>query len=213
MNTRSLIIIAIFIILVVAVGIFAFMLPHDNNQDGKLTTEINFLSEENLKNGEAVQFELKDSNGNVIANDNVTIQFEEDGKNQTYSIITDSEGRGELVLNNELPGSYNVYVSYNGSAKYYGCIASQTINIENGVAQASDEDGSTGFIASNSSAGTSLYNGNSSGSSNLHYDSQFNFYYDDNGVIRGGENDGMSADFMRNLYESGDIANEENELQ
>lgn len=217
MNNRNLIIIAIVVVLVVLVGIFAFMMPH-NNTDSKLNTQINFLSQETLKNGDAVQFELKDINGNVIAGENITIMFEENGANQTYSIITDNEGKGSLVLNNENPGTYNVFVSYNGSATYNGCSASQKITIEEGYAEASTdssstESGSSEPIASNSSAGTSLYNGNSSSSPNLHYDSQYNFYYDDNGIIRGGQNDGMSADYIRNAYESGDMVDDEGNLQ
>ena len=218
MNNRSLIIIAVFVILVVIVGIFAFTLPHNNNADGKLKTQINFLSETTLKSGEAVQFELKDEKGNAIAGENITIKFEESGENQTYGILTDSEGKGSLVLNNEVPGTYVVYVSYNGSAAYYGSLASQTITIEEGVVQQDSSSNATEStssepLAGNSSAGTSLYNGNSTTSQNLHYDSQYNFYYDDNGVIRGGQSDGMSADYVRNSYESGDMIDEEGNLQ
>lgn len=218
MNTRNLIIIAVFIIIVVILGIFAFTLPNDNTKDGKLTTQIKFLSDEKLKNGQAVEFQLCDANNNPIAGDNITVMFEENGENQTYSIVTDSEGKGSLVLNNELPGTYNVYVSYNGSARYYGSIASQTITIEEGVPETdadsqTQEGESAEPIATNSSAGTSLYNGNSTASQNLHYDSQYNFYYDDNGIIRGGQSDGMSADYMRNAYESGDMVDEEGNLQ
>lgn len=154
----------------------------------------------------------------MIAGENVTIKFEENGANQTYTIVTDNEGKGSLVLNNEYPGTYNVYVDYNGSATHNASSASQTVTIEEGTAQTSTEDASTESgssepISSNSSAGTSLYNGNSSSSQNLHYDSQYNFYYDDNGIIRGGQSDGMSADYVRNSYESGNMVDEEGNLQ
>ena len=185
MDSRNLLIVAILIIIVVLVAIFAFVLPHGND-DGKVATEINFLSPQNLKNGEAVEFQLKDTHGNVIAKDNITIKFEENGQNQTYSIVTDEEGKGSLVLNNENPGTYNVYVF-----------------------TASNTNSTTG----NSSAGTSLYNGQASNSSNLHYDSEYNFYYDDNGIIRGGQDDGMSADYIRNAYSSGNMIDEEGNLQ
>jgi len=206
MDSRNLLIVAILIVIVVLVAIFAFVLPHGND-DGKVATEINFLSPQNLKNGEAVEFQLKDTHGNVIAKDNITIKFEENGQNQTYSIVTDEEGKGSLVLNNENPGTYNVYVLYNGSASYSACQASQTITIEEGTA--SNTNSTTG----NSSAGTSLYNGQASNSSNLHYDSEYNFYYDDNGIIRGGQDDGMSADYIRNAYSSGNMIDEEGNLQ
>ena len=216
MNTRNLIIIAIFIVLVVLVGLFAFSLPH-NNQNEKTNTEIKFLSPDTLKNGEAIQFELRDAQGYVLEGQNITITFVENGENQTYSIVTDHDGRGSLVLNNELPGSYEVTVFYNGTVTYASCSAKQTITVEEGVAEvnadASTESGTSEPVQTNSSAGTSLYNGNSSSQGQLYYDSQYNFYYDDNGIIRGGQNDGYSADYIRNIYESGDMVEEDGNLQ
>ena len=43
MDSRNLLIVAILIVIVVLVAIFAFVLPHGND-DGKVATEINFLS-------------------------------------------------------------------------------------------------------------------------------------------------------------------------
>lgn len=215
MNRNHVIIAAIILVLVVLVGIFAFVQPH-TSQGGKENTQITFLSKENLKNGEAVEFELKDGQ-NPIAGQNITIKFVEDGENQTYSIITDNNGKGALVLNDEAPGSYDVTVSYNGTARYNGCSATQKITIEEGTAETSDssstESSTSEPTQTNSSAGTSLYNGNSSSQGQLYYDSQYNFYYDNNGIIRGGQNDGYSADYIRNIYESGDMVDEEGNLQ
>ena len=212
---KNIIIVAIIVIIIAIVGIFAFSLTHTS--DDKVNTQINFLSEKILKNGEAVQFELKDIQGNVLANENISILFEEEGVNQTYNIVTDSEGKGSLVLNNEYPGTYKVFVSYNGSDKYNGCTAEIEITIEEGTSTESSYSTTSESTSSpsNSSAGTSLYNGNSSSSSNsnLHYDSQYNFYYDDNGIIRGGQNDGYSADYIRNSYESGNMVDDDGNLQ
>ncbi|MBR2786828.1 MAG: Ig-like domain repeat protein, partial [Clostridia bacterium] len=168
-----------------------------------------------LKNGEAVQFLLKDEQNNALGTQNITITFVENGVNQTYSVITDNEGKASLVLNNENPGSYDVIVSYNGTASYNGCSAKQTITIEEGTAETTESsDSSSSPVQSNSSAGTAMYNGNSSSSSaELYYDSQYNFYYDQNGIIRGGQNDGYSADYIRNIYESGNMVDEEGNLQ
>ncbi|WP_406533730.1 hypothetical protein [Methanobrevibacter sp.] len=218
MNTRNLIIIAILIILAVIVGLFAFTTLQDNSQNGKINTEITFLSGDTLKSGKTVEFQLKDADNNAIIGENITILFEENGENQTYSIVTDNEGKGGLALNNEMPGTYVVYVLYNGTTRFNACNASQTITIEEGYYQpatdsSSEESDTSEPIVSNSSAGTSLYNGNSSTSQNLHYDSQYNFYYDDNGIIRGGQNDGMSADYIREAYSSNDMVDEEGNLQ
>lgn len=212
---RNIILIAILIIIVAIVGVFAFTQLQSNNDEGMLNTEINFLSEDTLKNGQAVEFELKDQNGQLLADQNITIIFVENGENQTYSIITDTFGKGSLVLNNEAPGSYDVNVSYNGSLKYYGCSAKKTITIEGEIEETSSstESGSSAPVQSNSSAGTSLYNGNSSSQGELHYDSQYNFYYDDQGIIRGGQNDGMSAEYIKNAFESGDMIDEDGNLQ
>lgn len=217
MNTRNLIIIAILIVLAVIVGIFALTTLQDHGQNGKINTEIEFLGGDTFKSGETVEFILKDADSNAIIGENITILFEENGENQTYSIVTDNDGKGGLTLNNEMPGTYKIYVSYNGSTRFEGCAASKTITIEEGYYQPSDSDsqesGSGEPIVTNSSAGTSLYNGNSTSSQNLHYDSQYNFYYDDNGIIRGGQNDGMSADYIREAYSSGDMVDEEGNLQ
>ena len=216
MNRNHVLIAAIVLVIVILVGIFVFVQPHAN-QGEKLNTEITFLNQQNLKNGEAVEFVLKDGQ-NPIAGQNITIKFLENGENQTYSIVTDNEGKGSLVLNNEAPGSYDVTVSYNGTPRYNGCTATQTITIEEGTAEPREETTSTESSTSeptqtNSSAGTSLYNGNSSSQGQLYYDSQYNFYYDDNGIIRGGQNDGYSADYIRNIYESEDMVDEEGNLQ
>lgn len=213
MNEKNLLIIAIFIVIVILLGIFIFAMPHNNGIDGKQNSQINFLSKDTLKNGEAIEFELKDEKGNPIASQNVTIYFLEDGENQTYSIFTNPEGKGSLVLNNELPGSYQVTVTYNGTVRYNGCSATQTVNVEEGIAEPSEETDSGSAVPDNSSAGTSLYNGNSSQDQQLYYDSQYNFYYDQNGIIRGGQNDGYSADYIREIYSSGNMIDEDGNLQ
>ena len=212
MNRNMLIIAIVVIIIAIAVGIFAFSMPQSH--DGKLNTEIDIFTESTMKNGDAVKFVLKDEKGNAIPSQNITITFLEDGELQNYSILTDNEGRGALVINNEAPGEYTVIVKYNGTDAYNGCVANQTITVEEGYQSesASSDDGSEP-ISSNSSAGTSLYNNENSSSIQLHYDSQYNFYYDDNGIIRGGQNDGYAAQYIRDVYESGDMIDEDGNLQ
>ncbi len=211
MNRNSIIIIAIIVIIAIALGLFAFMQPQTSN--GKIHTEIDFLSESTLKNGEAVEFVLRDDQNHILANQSVSISFTENGENQTYSIFTDVDGKGALVLNNEAPGDYDVYVNYNGTNRYDPCSAKVTVTVEEGVAEASTDVVYNETVPGNSSAGTALYNGNSSAGSQLHYDAQYNFYYDDNGIIRGGQNDGYSAEYIRGIYESGDMVDEDGNLQ
>lgn len=209
---KNIIIIAIIVILIAVVGVFA-LTQMQTGDEGMLNTQIKFLNQEKIKNGQAVEFELNDEKGEHLANQNVTIIFTENGENQTYSIITDTYGKGSLVMNNEEPGSYDVEVRYNGTAKYHPTSAKTTITIDDEETQ-TDESESPAPTSTNSSAGTSLYNGNSSSSSdNLHYDSQYNFYYDDNGIIRGGQSDGMSAEYVKNAYESGNMIDADGNLQ
>ena len=215
MRNNNIIIIALIVIVLIVLGVFVFTHLPSASHDGKMNTQIDFLSQSTLKNGEAVQFLLKDEQNNALGTQNITITFVENGVNQTYSVITDNEGKASLVLNNENPGSYDVIVSYNGTATYNGCSAKQTITIEEGTAETTESsDSSSSPVQSNSSAGTAMYNGNSSSSSaELYYDSQYNFYYDQNGIIRGGQNNGYSADYIRDIYESGNMVDEEGNLQ
>ncbi len=209
---RNILIIAIVVIIVAILGVFVFT-QHPQSHDGKLNTEIEFLSENTLKNGESVQFLLKDEKNNALPGQNVTIVFVENGENQTYGISTDNAGKGALSINNELPGEYEVIVSYNGTNVVNGCIAHLNLTIEAGVPESDGQNNTAESISSNSSAGTALYNTGNSSDTQLHYDSQYNFYYDDNGIVRGGQNDGYSADYIRDIYENGDMVDEEGNLQ
>lgn len=208
------ILIAIVLIIVVAcVGVFA-ILQHSAT-DEKLNTQINFLSQTTLQNGNQVQFELKDVQGTVIAGQNVTISYDDGSGNiQTYNIITDANGKGYLTISGEDAGSYNVTVTYNGNNQYNGSTAKQTITIEDGTSDGSDS------TDSDSTANTVLYNSNSNSSSNssssesqLHYDSKYNVYYDDDGIIRGGQNDGYSVEYIIDSYENGNMVDENGNLQ
>lgn len=212
MNNRNLlIVIALIVIIALALGIFAFMQPQGGN--GKMHTEIDFLSESTLKNGEAVEFILRDDQNHALANQSISIKFCENGENQTYSIFTDVDGKGALVLNNEAPGDYDVYVIYNGTNRYDPCSAQITVTVEEGYSEVTSDVVYNESTPSNSSAGTALYNGNSTSGTPLHYDAQYNFYYDDNGIIRGGQSDGYSAQYIRDSYEAAEMNNVEGDLE
>ena len=97
---KNIIIAILIVIVVIAVGVAAYNM-NANGQNGKENTSIQFLSQDNLKNGDQIQFVLKDANGNALANQHVNITYVENGQTQTYSIITDQSGKGFLVLKNE----------------------------------------------------------------------------------------------------------------
>ena len=182
------IIIAILIIILIAlVGIFAF------GHTSKADTQINFLNGTAFKNGESIEFQLKDTNGNPLANQEVTITFGANGNSQNYTVVTDSEGKGALLLNDEELGDYNITVTYAGDDTHNGCSASQTITITDEDTQSdSDYDNSSPAPSSDSN------NTQSDDSSDLNYDSDLNVHYDSNGKIVGGQNDGMDYDDLKN---------------
>lgn len=120
------IIIAIVVIVIIAVGAVVFF-----GQVGKQDTQIKIINNETFQNGEQVKFELKDSNGAAISGQNVSIIY---NKNETYSVVTDSNGKGSLLISGESAGKYEIEVKYNGNDKYKGCSAKETITITDDAA-------------------------------------------------------------------------------
>lgn len=202
------IIIAILVVIIIAVvAVFAFSHPA-TSENGKINTQINFLSQNTLKNGDQVEFELKDAQGNAIAGQNVNITYAHDGQVETYSIFTDNTGKGYLTISNEDAGTYDVTVTYGGDAKYNGCTAKKTITIEEGTSTETQEE-----TSANSTTSTAAYNNetsqssdsssSSSGSSQStssqsYYDADLNVYFDENGKVIGGQSAGENIWDLRN---------------
>lgn len=194
------IIIAILIVIIIAVvGIFVF---HPGSADGKLNTQINFLSESSLQNGDQIQIELKDAQGNAVANQVVNFTYEANGIQENYSVLTNDVGQAFLVLSNENVGDHQVTVSYGGNDKYNPCTATQTITIKEGEtasAPTTEVNSTASTIAHDNSSSTSSSNSSSSSNSKpLYYDYETGDYYDDDGIIVGGQNDGYSIDYIKN---------------
>lgn len=197
------IIIAILIVVIIAVvAIFAF---HPGSGDGKINTQINFLSESSLQNGDQIQIELKDVQGNAIANEVVNFTYEANGQQELYSVLTNDQGQAYLVLSNEDVGDHQVNVSYGGNDKYNPCTATQTITIQEGesqVSQTTEINSTASTIAHDNSTGTGTSSNSSSGSSDasepLYYDSETGNSYNKEGIIVGGQNDGYSMDYIKN---------------
>ena len=140
-----------------------------------------------MKNGDSVEFQLTDSQGNALADQELKITFASTtGAPQNFTITTDSQGKGALVLDGEEDGNYTVIVSYSGDGNYNGCSEKQTITVG---------DVDSDYTESYSSEYDS-YSYDSS--SDLSYDSELNVYYDSNGIIRGGQSDGYSLQEARN---------------
>ncbi len=181
------------VILIVAVVAILGVLVFSNVGNASVDTQINFLSNSTLDSGDNVTFELRDAQGNALANKTVNIKYIKDGESQTFTITTDSEGKGYLTLANEKAGSCEVIVSFDGDDKYNSCTASQSITINGDTSVNTSQN-----TQQNSSSKSTSKSTNSSSSSNLHYDSELNVKYDDNGVIKGGQSDGMDYESVKN---------------
>lgn len=145
-----------------------------------------------MKNGESIEVELKDDQGNVLSGQNVTITYEENGKYENYSLISDGTGKVYLTLDNEPAGAHKVTATYNGTSRFNGCSAEKTINIEeSNIAE------NTQSTPNNSTGSTIEYN-NASTPTQTYYDAELNEYYDANGIIIGGQNAGASIYHVRN---------------
>lgn len=190
---RNIIIALIVIFLIILAGIITFA-----QSNVKVDSQIDILSNASLKNGEMVEFQLLDAQGNPLANQNISISFGSNGQSEQLSIITDTEGKGALLINNETPGNYNVNLSYAGDDRHNGCSASQNITIGDGSFESS-EYSTTESNGDYSSAATSdASSASSQSSSDLQYDSELNVQYDSNGKIVGGQNDGANIETVRN---------------
>jgi hypothetical protein len=186
---RNILIVLIIIVLVILGGLVVF-----SQNTAKLDTQITFSGNTSLDNGDSINFTLKDAQGNPLANQNVSILFEGNGNVEKYSIITDSQGKGSLVLNNEGSGNYTISVSFAGDDKYNSCSATQKITV--GEQNTANNDYSSSDSASQSTSDSSY--SSSSSSSNVNYDSELNVNYDSNGRVVGGQSDGASYEELKN---------------
>lgn len=139
------IIIAILVVIIIAAGA-AFMF----GQIGKTQTEIKIINNETFQNGEAVHFELKDAQGNAIANQPLNITY---NGNETYTVTTDDNGKGHLMISGEKAGKYEIEVKYAGNDKYASSSAKDVITVTDDRA-----DNLASNISGSSVASTNDYN-------------------------------------------------------
>lgn len=187
---RNILVVLIVIVLIVLGGLLVF-----SQTSAKSDTQITFLSNTSLNSEDSVEFVLKDAQGNPLENQNVSILFKSGSEVERYSILTDSNGKGSLVLN-ESAGNYSITVNYSGDDKYNSCSASVTVTIA-GAINNTTADYSTAQSSQSTSTGTGS-SSSSQSSSGLSYDSELNLNYDSNGRVVGGQNDGASYEDLKN---------------
>ena len=153
------IIIAILVVIIIAAGAF-FMFGQSFL---KADTQINLLNKDTIQNGEQLEFELKDANGNPVAGQVVNITFND----KNYSVSTDDNGKAYLFITGIDVGKYNVSVSYGGNDKFNGCTATFNIEVTN---DAPDNPAtrtiSNSVVSTQKNQTTANSTGNSSGSGN-----------------------------------------------
>lgn len=181
---RKIIIALIIIVLVALVGLVSF------SSSIKTDSEINFLTGISMKNGDQIQFELKDAQGNAIANQEIKITFSGVNETQNFTITTDENGKGALILKDENSGNYSISVSFDGDDKHNGCSANQKIIIKDGTSESSADnytyaDSSTEYGSDNSYSSTSSDSSNSESS-------------EESDVIQSGQNKGISREYLEN---------------
>lgn len=182
---RKIIIALIIIVLIVLVGLLSF------STGIKTDSQINFLSGSNLKNGNQIEFELVDAQGNALSNQEIKITFSGVNETQNFTITTDNQGRGSLILKDENSGNYTVSVSYGGDDKHNGCSANQKITIKGGTSESSTgnythDDSSTRYTSSDSSHSTTY-----SDSSQQNDQSS-----EGSDIIESGQNVGISREYL-----------------
>ena len=121
------VIIAIIIVIIIAV-VGAFVLTNHGSTE-KIDTKINCLSDNGtLKNGDQIEFELKDVNGNPIAGEQLNITYS--NGNDTHTVVTDSNGKYSLILEDVAEGDNIVIVKYTGNDKYNDYELQKAITVE-----------------------------------------------------------------------------------
>lgn len=110
MDTRKLVIAVVIVILVIAIGAYAFI--SINHVDTKIEITANNPSQ----NGDNITVQLKDSYRNVYPDQQIDLKILDDsGWAYKYSVTTGSDGCAYVPLNAFDNGEYTVHATFNGT--------------------------------------------------------------------------------------------------
>ncbi|WP_407392464.1 hypothetical protein [Methanobrevibacter sp.] len=110
-----------------------FLIDDFNKQDVK----IEVLSDDNLNKGDTLIVQLSDLKNNPISNEKILIKFD---SGNTYTITTDSQGKGYLALNDLSGGNYIANITFDGNKNYKSASITENIQI-NEVATSTSSPG------------------------------------------------------------------------
>lgn len=110
MSKVKTIIIAVIVLLIIAIGAFAYIQANSHN------TKVEIISNSTLKNGDMVQILLNDEYRNVYPGETINIKILDDsGWANNYDVVTDDEGEASVVLQTFDNGNYTIHTLYNGT--------------------------------------------------------------------------------------------------
>ncbi len=172
MDKKFLIGTVIVLILIIAVGVFAL-----GSNNAKQDSKLEILTNNELNVGNDFEIQLTDLNNNPIANEVVSVKM----GNNSFEITTNNDGKAILKTDNISAGEYDVNVTFAGSDKFNSNSTSQNLVLKGNDVEI--QSSSSDDFQSTSEQSTDKSSSSSSSSNNVHYDSQLNVYYDDNGVV------------------------------
>jgi hypothetical protein len=180
--------ILIAILVVIIVGIAAFMVFSSTTPAQKVDTEFNLLTDNSLSDGDQFQFQLRELNGSAIAGEKVQIGLTDSAGNvEVYDVVTDSNGKGAIVIENEDSGTHDLTLSYAGNDKFKECGIKLNITVDDGSSD-SDDDSTQDVSDDNSVSSNDPSSSNSTTPDNpehVNYDPEHHTYYLDDGTIVG----------------------------
>lgn len=151
MENKNIIMILVAIIVVLAVVAGAMFMQHNNAKDA---TQIKFLSENKLNEGDSLSVQLTDLNKTAISKQTVKITV----SNKKGKVVVDktletnSKGKGKLDLDLK-KGKYDVNVTYDGNENYTGCNSSQKLTIKQPTSEKVSSQNSNDYPEYNSDLG------------------------------------------------------------
>lgn len=128
MDKTKTIIIAFVVIILIAVGAFAYISANSHN------TKIDVLSNETLKNGASVRIMLTDEYRNAYPGEIVYIKIlDESGWAHKYEVKTDDMGEGSVELQGFDNGNYTLHCNFNGTMFNKPSHSLTNLNINDGL--------------------------------------------------------------------------------
>ncbi len=171
MDKKYLIGIIIVLILIVALGVFS-MGSNNAKQDSKLE----ILTNNQLNVGDNIEIQLTDLNNVPIANEIVNVTM----GNNSFQMTTNNDGKVILKTDNISSGNYSLNVAFDGNDKFNGNSTSQKLILKGAEA---DVESSSSEITQSTPTQTTTDSSSSESNDNVHYDSELNVYYNDQGVV------------------------------